>query len=89
MFLFSEFKFDKYIKDTFNLNTGDILSDYQRKKLMDGLGITEFLMDTQCQASTAPYSSTLWSSGRSLYSHNSFKLEKRTHYNLNFAESGI
>jgi hypothetical protein len=50
MCLFSEFSFDKYIKDTFNLDTGDILSDYQRKTLMDGLGITEFLMDTQCGA---------------------------------------
>jgi hypothetical protein len=46
MFLFTEFSFNKYINDAFNLDTGDILSDYQRKKLMDGLGITEFLMDT-------------------------------------------
>jgi hypothetical protein len=65
MLLFSEFSFDKYIKDTFNLDTGDILSDYQRKKLMDGLGITEFLMDAPCGANTSPYSSTTeWTSGR-------------------------
>jgi hypothetical protein len=65
MFLFTEFSFDKYIKDTFNLDTGDILSDYQRKKLMDGLGMTEFLMDTPCGANTSPYSSTTeWTSGR-------------------------
>ncbi|CAG2248496.1 unnamed protein product [Mytilus edulis] len=62
-FIDPEFSFDKYIKDSFGLSNGAVLSDYQRKKLGDVLGITEFLMDKKCLMSDLPYTGTGWNNG--------------------------
>ncbi|XP_076076023.1 uncharacterized protein LOC143046845 [Mytilus galloprovincialis] len=59
-FIDPEFTFTKFIKEEFNLNTGDKLTDYQRKRLMDSLGLSEFVMDVPCSLGLTPYLDSGW-----------------------------
>lgn len=62
--LFPEFSFNNFIKKEFGLNSGGSLSDYQRKQLFDGLGLSDFMLDAPCVFGVAPYQSSGWTNGR-------------------------
>ncbi|CAG2251944.1 unnamed protein product [Mytilus edulis] len=57
-FIDPEFSFNKFMKEEIGLSFGDSLTDYQRKQLMESLGISDFMMDIPC--SLTPYPSNGW-----------------------------
>ncbi|XP_052071180.1 uncharacterized protein LOC127709616 [Mytilus californianus] len=57
-FIDPEFSFNKFMKEEIGLSIGDSLTDYQRKQLMESLGISDFMRDVPC--SLTPYPSNGW-----------------------------
>ncbi|CAC5375019.1 unnamed protein product [Mytilus coruscus] len=59
-FIDPEFSLLKFKKDEYDLHDGDSLTDYQRKELMDKLGVTDFINHVPCSSGKAPYAGSRW-----------------------------
>ncbi|VDI38368.1 Hypothetical predicted protein [Mytilus galloprovincialis] len=57
-FIDPEFSFTKFMKEELGLSVKDSLTGYQRKQLMESLGISDFMMNVPC--SRTPYPSNGW-----------------------------
>lgn len=71
-----EFSLLKIKKDEYDLLDGDSLTDYQRKELIDKLGMTDFINDVPCSFGKAPYAGSGWTNGNDplfLLTHSWFK----------------
>ncbi|VDI79784.1 Hypothetical predicted protein [Mytilus galloprovincialis] len=59
-FIDPEFSLLKFKKNEYDLLDGDSLTDYQRKELIDKLGVTDFINDVPCSFGKAPYAGSGW-----------------------------